>query len=165
MVSESIANSIFVVRGLKVILSTDLSRLYGVEHRTLMQAVKRNIKRFPEDFMFQLTEEEVKFSRSQIVILKSGRGSNVKYSPYAFTQEGVAMLSGVLKSDKAIEINISIIRTFVKLREMVATHKELASRLDKLERKYDAQFKVVFNSIRDLIEPNPSRKSKIGFKT
>jgi len=133
-----------------------------------MQAVRRNARRFPEDFMFQLTESEVEALRSQNVILKgAGRGQHLKYLPHAFTQEGVAMLSSVLRSSTAIEANIAIMRAFVKLREMMYSHNELARKIEALERRYDGQFKVVFNSIKQLIEAKPGSsqipKRKIGF--
>ena len=159
---ETISNDqfnelIFVIRGRKVMLSFHLAPLYGVEVRVLAQAVKRNSARFPEDFMFQLTSEEVDCLRSQNVILKTGkRGQNIKYLPYAFTQEGIAMLSGVLSSERAILVNIAIMRTFVKLRELMSSQRELAQKIDSLERRYDGQFQVVFNSIRKLIDAQPT---------
>ncbi len=136
----------------------------------MSQAVKRNISRFPLDFMFQLTSDEVSALRSQNVILKGRRGQHAKFAPYAFTQEGVAMLSSVLRSERAIQSNIAIMRTFVKLRELMTSHKELATKIAALERKYDSQFKVVFNSIRELINSNAKeprqrqeQKRLIGF--
>ncbi len=136
--------------------------LYGVPTKVLNQAVKRNIERFPEDFMFQLTwEESVKFSRSQIVTLK--RGGNVKYQPYAFTEHGVAMLSSILRSPRAIQVNIQIMRTFAKLREIISANRNLARRLDELERKYDTQFKMVFDAIRQLMMPPSRPQRRIGF--
>ncbi len=138
-------------------LSFHLAPLYRVEVRVLAQAVKRNSARFPEDFMFQLTSEEADCLRSQNVILNTGkRGQNIKYLPYAFTQEGIAMLSGVLSSERAILVNIAIMRTFVKLRELMSSHRELAQKIDSLERRYDGQFQVVFNSIRQLIDAQPT---------
>jgi phage regulator Rha-like protein len=127
--------------------------------------VRRNKKRFPSDFMFQLTLEEVERLRSQIATLKSGRGQHRKYSPYAFTEQGVAMLSSVLHSERAIQVNIAIMRAFVQLREMIGSNKTLARRLNELEKKYDSQFRVVFEAIRSLMaEPEPKVK-RIGFKT
>ena len=158
---------ILLLRGHKVMLSTDLAELYGVESRSLIQAVKRNLDRFPSDFMFQLSWEEVVAlqsvtnSRSQFVILK--RGGNIKHTPYAFTEQGVAMLSSVLKSRRAVLVNIAIMRAFVRLRELLATHKDLARRLDALEQKYDAQFKGVFDAIRELMKPSESPRRRIGF--
>lgn len=160
---ERIERSILLLRGQKVMLDSDLAELYGVEIRVLNQAVKRNMKRFPSDFMFQLNEEEFESLRSQFVTLKKGRGQHRKYLPYAFTEQGVAMLSSVLNSDKAIEVNILIMRAFVKLREMIASNKDLAKRLDELEKKYDAQFKIVFDAIRRLMTPPEPKKKKIGF--
>ena len=167
---ERINQLILVIRGYKVMLSSDLADLYGVEVRALIQAVKRNETRFPQDFMFQLTSEEVEFLRSQNVILNtSKRGHNIKYLPYAFTQEGVAMLSSVLRSSRAVEANIAIMRAFVKVRELMNSHRELAQKIDQLEKRYNAQFRVVFNSIRELINAKPKelmhvpKKRKIGF--
>ena len=161
--AEVIERKIYLIRGQKVMLDNDLAELYKVETRTLIQAVKRNTKRFPLDFMFQLNNQEVISLRSQIVISKTGRGGR-RYLPYVFTEQGVAMLSSVLNSDRAIEVNIQIMRAFVKLREMIASHKELAKKLDELESKYDEQFKVVFDAIRELMTPSVPKKSKIGFR-
>jgi phage regulator Rha-like protein len=137
--------------------------LTPIHAKVLIQAVKRNIERFPSDFMFQLNNQEVIALRSQIVTLKRSRGQHRKYPPYVFTEQGVAMLSSVLKSDRAIKVNIAIMRAFVKLREMIASHKGLAKRLDKLEKKYNAQFKIVFDAIRQLMAPATIKKQKIGF--
>ena len=145
-------------------LDKDLADLYGVEIRVLVQAVKRNEKRFPEDFMFQLTKEENNVLRSQIVTLKKGRGHHRKYLPYVFTEQGVAMLSSVLKSERAILVNIEIMRTFVRLRRMLASHAELARKLAALEKKYDSQFKVVFDAIRELMSPQKPKGRLIGFE-
>ena len=160
---ERIERSILLIRGQKVMLSTDLAELYQVEPRVLVQAVKRNIARFPKDFMFQLTEEEFSNLKSQIVI--SSWGGLRRARPYAFTEQGVAMLSSVLRSKRAIQVNIEIMRAFVRLRRMLASNKELARRLEALEKKYDAQFKVVFDAIRQLMAPQePQRpKRRIGF--
>jgi hypothetical protein len=147
--AEVIERKIYLIRGQKVMLDNDLAKLYKVETRTLIQAVKRNTERFPLDFMFQLNNQEVISLRSQFVISKTGRGGR-RYLPYVFTEQGVAMLSSVLNSDRAIEVNIQIMRAFVKLREMIASNKELAKRLDELESKYDEQFKVVFDAIREI---------------
>ncbi len=160
---DRIEHSILFIRGQKAMLDSDLAELYGVEIRVLNQAVKRNMKRFPLDFMFQLNEEEFESLRSQLVTLKKGRGQHRKYLPHAFTEQGVAMLSSVLNSDKAIEVNILIMRAFVKLREMIASNKDLAKRLDELEKNYDAQFKIVFDAIRQLMTPLEPKKKKIGF--
>jgi hypothetical protein len=174
---ERIEKRIFLLRGQKVMLSTDLAELYEVEPRALVQAVKRNIDRFPDDFMFQLTWKEASDllsqsvimkepydsgSRSQPVILKRGR--NIKYAPYAFTEQGIAMLSSVLRSKRAVRVNVEIVRTFVRLRGLLATHKDLAQKLEKMEKKYDAQFRVVFNAIRQLIAAPEPKEKKIGFR-
>ena len=174
---ERIESRIFLIRGQKVMLSTHLAELYEVEPRALIQAVKRNIARFPEDFMFQLTWEETPSlnspsvsskhddspaSRSQSVTLK--RGLNIKYPPYAFTEQGVAMLSSVLRSKRAIMVNIEIMRAFVQLRRPLASNADLARKLATLEKKYDAQFKVVFDAIRELMKPpEPGKKRPVGF--
>ena len=157
---EVIERKIHLIRGRKVMLDRDLAELYNVATKILIQAVKRNIDRFPEDFMFQLNNQEVRILRSQIVTSSWG---GRRYAPYVFTEQGVAMLSTVLNSDRAIEVNIQIMRTFVKLREMIASHKDLAKRLDELEKKYDKQFKVVFDAIRQLMIPPEPKRKKIGF--
>ena len=149
-------------------LSTYLAKLYCVEVRTLIQAVKRNRERFPEDFMFQLTKEELESSRSQIVILNDiKRGENIKYLPYAFTEQGVAMLSSVLRSKRAAQVNIAIMRAFVRLREVLSTHKELAHKLAELEHKtekHDTEIQAIFEAIRQLMAPPPEKsKRRIGF--
>jgi hypothetical protein len=170
---EIVENSILLIRGLKVMLDRDLARLYGVDAKVLNQAVKRNLDRFPEDFMFQLTFEETQAwskeianarLRSQNVTLKSGRGQHVKYRPYAFTEHGILMLSSVLRSDRAVQVNIQIMRTFVRLRELMASNAELTRRLDDLESNYDGKFKVVFTAIRQLMSPATSRRKQIGFR-
>jgi hypothetical protein len=141
--SERIERSILLIRGQKVMLSIDLAELYQVEPRVLVQAVKRNIDRFPEDFMFQLTEEEYTNLKSQIVI--SSWGGLRRARPYAFTEQGVAMSSSVLRSKRAVQVNIEIMRAFVRLRRILASHADLARKLEALEKKYDAQF----NPVRD----------------
>jgi hypothetical protein len=161
---ELIERRIYLVRGHKVMLSPDLAALYQVEPRVLVQAVKRNADRFPIDFMFQLNETEFRHLKSQIVI--SSWGGVRRARPYAFTEQGVAMLSSVLRSKRAIRVHIAIMRTFVRLRELLNTHKELARKLAALERKYDSQFKVVFDAIRELMAPSPlPPRRQIGFKT
>ena len=160
---ELIEKKIYLVRGQKVMLGSDLAELYEVETRALVQAVKRNIGRFPPDFMFQLNNQEVTSLRSQIVISKSGKGGR-RYIPYVFTEQGVAMLSSVLNNERAILVNIAIMRAFVKLRDMISSHKDMAKRLDELEEKYDAQFKVVFDAIRQLMTPPETGKKKIEFR-
>ena len=156
---------ILVLRHHRVILDERLAALYGVEVKVLNQAVKRNLERFPEDFMFQLTAEETARLRSQTVTLDSnaGRGTHRKYRPYAFTEQGVAMLSSVLRSSRAVQVNIEIMRAFVRLRRMLLENVELARRLDALERKYDAQFKIVFDAIRELMESPAETPHPIGF--
>jgi len=161
---ERIESRILVIRGQKVILDASLAGLYAVTTKALNQAVKRNLVRFPGDFMFQLTAEEATLLRSQSVTLKTGRGRHRKYQPYAFTEQGVAMLSSVLRSERAMLVNVEIMRAFVRLRRMLETHADLARKLGALERKYDAQFKVVFDAIRELMTPpEPPRKRRIGF--
>jgi hypothetical protein len=162
---EGIAQRIRFMRGKRVMLAYELAELYGVEPRALAQAVARNRERFPADFMFQLTWDEVARSRSQSVILNAGRGTNLKYRPYAFTEHGVAMLSSVLRSERAIQVNIAIMRTFGRLRVLLADHKDLARKLSELEQRYDAQFKVVFDAIRELMEPPPKSGRPIGFRS
>ena len=181
-----IERRILFLRGQKVMLDFDLAELYGVETRTLNQAVKRNRERFPEDFMFQLTWKEVdelvrsqivildgktrtipskikRNPRSQTVILESGK--NLKFRPYAFTEQGIGMLSGVLNSPRAIQVHVAIIRTFVQLRQILASHSDLARKLAMLEGKYDKQFRVVFDAIRALMSEKKSPKREIGFHT
>lgn len=165
---EYLAALIFFLRGEKVLLSEHLAELYGVTVGALNQAVKRNLVRFPEDFMFQLTREETReilASRSQSVILK--RGQNIKYLPYAFTEQGVAMLSSVLRSPRAVEVNIAIMRTFVQLRRLMDSNRELARKIDALERKYDEQFTIVFDAIKQLIAEDDVKRTqprrRIGF--
>jgi len=162
--AERIEQAILLIRGQKVMLDRDLAELYGVEIRVLNQAVHRNIKRFPEDFMFQLTKAEDETLRSQFVTLKKGRGQHRKYLPYAFTEQGVAMLSSVLNSERAIEVNVEIMRAFVRLRKMLASHAGLARKLAALEEKYDEQFKVVFDAIRALMAPPKKSRKQIGFQ-
>ena len=160
---DAIVQRIFTLRGQRVMLDSDLAALYGVPLKALNQAVKRNADRFPEDFMFQLTPEEANSLRSQIVTLNAGRGQHRKYLPYAFTEQGVAMLSSVLNSEQAIHVNVAIMRAFVQLRGVLASHAELARQLAELEQKYDEQFKVVFDAIRALMEPPDNSQKKIGF--
>jgi hypothetical protein len=163
--AERIEKAILLVRGHKVMLDRDLAELYGVPTKVLNQAVRRNSKRFPVDFMFQLTKPEFEDWRSQIVTSNPGAKMGLRRRPYAFTEQGVAMLSSVLNSDRAIQVNIAIMRAFVRLREILATHKDLARKLEELEKKYDAQFKVVFEAIRQLMAPppQPAKKGRIGF--
>lgn len=168
--SSALVARIRSIRGHKVLLASDLAALYGVETRALVQAVKRNLERFPEDFSFQLTEQELTALRSQFVILDEatsrpqGRGKHAKYVPYAFTEQGVAMLSSVLKSKQAVQVNVEIMRAFVRLRDLIAHDRDLAMRLDDLESRYDRQFKAVFDAIRELMTPPALEpKRRIGF--
>ena len=169
--ANSNESHILVLRGQRVMLDADLARLYGVEVKVLNQAVKRNIERFPADFMFQLSWDEVERSRSQFVTLnvhtgsQVRRGRNVKFLPYGFTEQGVAMLSSVLRSKRAVQVNVEIMRTFVRLRAMMGNNRDLARRLNSLEAKYDRQFKVVFDAIRELMTPVSTPRRKIGFVT
>ncbi len=159
---KDIENKIYQLRGKKVMMDRDLAILYGVETRILIQAVSRNINRFPLDFMFRLTRGELAILRSQIVISSWG---GRRYLPYAFTQEGVAMLSSVLNSERAILVNIQIMRVFVNLRRAAVNYSGLKHKIDQMEKKYDSQFSVVFEAIRQLLEPPPSPpKPRIGFK-
>ena len=161
--SARIREAIIMVRGQRVILDRDLAELYRVETRTLKQAVRRNAGRFPEDFMFVLTAKEFKNWRSQFVISNSDR-MGLRHAPMVFTEQGVAMLSSVLNSERAIRVNIAIMRAFVQLRQILASHEDLARKLSELEKNYDSQFKVVFDAIRQLMtSPDPPRK-EIGFK-
>jgi len=158
---EIIETRIIFVRGKKVMLDKDLAQLYGVTTGNLNKSVKRNIERFPEDFMFQLTKEEFK---NLIFHFGTSSWGGIRKLPYAFTENGVAMLSSVLNSERAIKVNIQIMRTFTKLREMLMTHKDLKEKIEAMEKKYDYQFKIVFDAIKQLLEPpEKSQKKKIGF--
>ena len=159
---DRIEKAILLIRGQKVMLDADLAELYDVETKVLVQAVKRNLERFPEDFMFQLSQEEFAILRSQIVTSSDWGGR--RYRPYAFTEQGVAMLSSVLRSQRAIQVNIEIMRAFIRLRQMLASHVELARKLDALEKKYDVQFKQVFEAIRQLMAPPEPKRRPIGFR-
>ncbi len=162
MPARRIEQAILVIRGHRVMLSTDLAVLYGVEPKVLIQAVKRNIERFPEDFMFQLTRDEFRILKSQFVT--SSWGGVRRATPYAFTEQGVAMLSSVLRSKQAVQVNVEIMRTFVRLRRILAENAALARRFDELEKKYDVQFKGVFDAIRKLMQPPEPKKKPIGFR-
>lgn len=152
---------ILLIRGHKVMLDSDLAELYGVVTNDVVRAAKRNGDRFPRDFMFQLSQGEFKILRSQSV--GSSRWGGRRYPPYAFTEQGVAMLSSVLRSKRAVLVNVQIMRTFVRLRRLLASHAALQGRLDELEQKYDKQFKVVFDAIRELMEPPEKPIKRIGF--
>jgi len=160
---ERIEQKIILIRGQKVMLDRDLAELYGIETKTLKQAVRRNIDRFPDDFMFLLDREEVAILRSQIVTSRSENWGGARYQPMAFTEQGVAMLSSVLKSKQAVVMNIAIMRTFVQLRKMLESHVELANKLEELESKYDKQFRIVFDALRELMAPPEPNKNPIGF--
>jgi len=163
---DRIEKAILLIRGQKVMLDRDLAELYAVETGALNRAVKRNIQRFPEDFMFQITDEEAERLRCQTGISKRGRGGR-RYLPYVFTEQGVAMLSSVLNSERAIQVNIAIMRVFVRLREMMATHKELAFKLIELEERlegHDEQIQNIFEAIRQLMTPPEPTRKKIGFE-
>jgi hypothetical protein len=151
-----------LIRGEKVILDADLAELYGVETRVLVQAVKRNPERFPEDFLFQLTPEEFTILRSQDVTSRGWGGR--RYPPYAFTEQGVAMLSGVLRSPRAVQVNIEIMRAFVKMRRLLASHAKLEKKLLELEERYDGQFAMVFEALKQLMAPPEPKRKKIGFR-
>ena len=178
--ASTIEAQVLVVRGHRVLLAQQLATLYGVETKVLNQAVQRNMDRFPQDFMFRLERDDLAALRSQTVTLNaqvldskefsiaagltSGRGAHAKYTSYAFTEQGVAMLSSVLKSERAIAVNIEIMRTFVKLRGMLAEHADLKRKLNQLEKKYDEKFRVVFDAIHQLMTPpEPAKKRRIGF--
>jgi len=162
---EIIAEKIFLIRGQKIMLSSDLALLYDVEVRALVQAVKRNIKRFPGDFMFQLSKQEYENLKSQIVI--SSWGGARRALPYAFTEQGVAMLSSVLNSDRAIMVNISIMRVFSKLKQLALSHSELLRKVESLERKYgehDKKIEVIFETLKKMLAlPAPKKTGKMGF--
>lgn len=162
LVLAHVERKIRSLRGERVMLDADLAELYGVASGQLVRAVKRNIGRFPEDFMFQLTEAEYANLRCQSGISSSWGGRRTR--PYAFTEQGVAMLSSVLRSERAIQVNVEIMRTFVRLRAILATHADLARKLAKLEKKYDAQFRVVFDAIRELMGPPSKPTRPIGFQ-
>jgi phage regulator Rha-like protein len=162
--AERIQQCIYLVRRQKVMLDSDLAKLYGVETKALVRAVKRNIERFPDDFMFQLTREEYEgFLRCQIGTSKTGRGGR-RYLPYAFTEQGVAMLSSVLASKRAVEVNIAIVRTFVKLREILADNALLRQKIEALERKYDEQFQQVFEVLSLMVKTEEEPREPFGFR-
>jgi phage regulator Rha-like protein len=167
---ENISRAILVLRGHRVLLDQALAELYGVDTKVLLQAVQRNLERFPEDFMMQLTAAEWAALRSQIVTLKRGRGQHRKYLPYAFTEQGVAMLSSVLKSARAIAVNIQIMRAFVRMRELLISNRELAQKLDQLEARlekkltsHDEAIAAILSAIRELMNPTPPKRRGIGF--
>jgi flagellar capping protein FliD len=158
----NIASLIYFIRGEKVMLDTDLAKLYNVETRVLKQAVRRNLDRFPVDFMFELSNEEIERMVSQNVIPSKQIFGGAR--PFAFTEQEIAMLSSVLNSKIAIQVNIAILRTFVKLRQLLIDHKDLANKIDRLEQKYDQQFKVIFTAIQQMLKEDSKPRPKIGFK-
>ena len=162
MLPEVITNKIHIIRGQKIMLDSDLAVLYGVPTKRLNEQVRRNKKRFPKDFMFKLTVKETDFLRSQIATSNPLVGGR-RYLPYAFTEQGVAMLSSVLNGDRAIKVNIAIMRAFVQLRQLLSTHRELAEKLKELEKKYDKRFVVVFEALRELVVPPPVKNNPVGF--
>ena len=161
---ERIQQSIYLIRKQKVMLDKDLAVLYGLETKVLIQAVKRNIDRFPSDFMFQLNDDEAQILRSQFVTSKKGSGGR-RYNPYAFTEQGVAMLSSVLRSKRAVEVNIAIMRTFVKLREILADNALLRRKIESMERKYDERFEQIFTVLQYMVEIETKPKQPFGFRS
>jgi len=161
---KQIVNHIYLIRGKKVMIDQDLAKLYGVTTKRLNEQVKRNHKRFPDDFMFQLKEEEMGILRSQFATSRLGHGGR-RYFAHAFTELGVAMLSSVLNSERAIEVNMQIMRSFSKLREMLTTHKDLKRKIEGMEKKYDRRFRVVFKAMTKLLTDEKKPKKQIGFKT
>ncbi len=167
IIIESVQKKIYLIRRQKVMLDSDLAELYGVTAKRLNEQVKRNLKRFPIDFMFQLNEDEYRSSRSQIATLKHGRGRHRKYLPYAFTEQGISMLSSVLNSEQAIRVNITIMRTFVNIRKAMLTHKAFANKMRQLEKKFEEQDEkiyTIFEAINQLMKPLEKNTRKIGFR-
>jgi len=165
---NSVLDKIYIIRGQRVMLDNDLAELYGVETRRLKEAVRRNISRFPSDFMFELEIEELNSSRSQFATLKIRKGQNTKYRPFAFTEQGVAMLSSVLNSDTAIAVNIQIIRVFTRMRQMLLTHKDILLQLEKIEKKltgHDTDIALIFQYLKQLLNPPNPPREQIGFRT
>jgi len=158
----NLASLIYFIRGEKVMLDTDLAKLYTVETRVLKQAVRRNLNRFPKDFMFELTGEEIDNMVSQGVIPSKQIFGGSK--PFAFTEQGIAMLSSVLNSRIAIQVNIAILRTFVKLRQLLIGHKDLAEKIERMEQKYDEQFRIIFTALQQMLQEESKPRPKIGFK-
>jgi len=164
---ELVMNKIYLIRGQKVMLDEDLAELYGVENKRLKEAVRRNIDRFPDDFMFELTPAEFESLRTQFATLKTGRGQHTKYTPFVFTEQGVSMLSGVLNSETAIRVHIQIIRVFAKMRELLLTHKDILLQLEKIEKKltgHDEDIQLIFQYLKQLLNPPQPPRRKIGFR-
>jgi len=164
---EVVMTKIYLIRGQKIMIDRDLAELYGVETKRLKEAVRRNITRFPDDFMFELTNEEFDYLRSQIASLKTGRGRHSKYLPFAFTEQGVSMLSSVLNSETAIQVSIRIVRVFIKMREMLLTHKDILLKLEAIERKlegHDKDIALVFEYLKKLISPPATPRNRVGFR-
>ena len=163
---ELLMNKIYLIRGQKVMLDSDLAELYGTETKVLKQAVKRNRNRFPDDFIFELTQEEFESLRSQIVTSNKGRGG-ARYLPLAFTEQGVSMLSGVLNSETAVRVHIQIIRVFAKMRQLLLTHKDILLQLQKIEKKltgHDEDIQLIFQYMKQLLNPTQPPRNKIGFR-
>lgn len=165
LVKEISETKIYVIRDKKIMLDSDLAELYEVDTKVLKQAVRRHINRFPEDFMFQMTNQELRDWRSQIVTSNPAAKKGLRYKPFAFTEQGVAMLSSVLNSERAIMVNIQIMRTFTKIREMLISNETLRMKIESMERKYDSNFKVVFDAIKDILKNPTETGRKIGFRT
>jgi hypothetical protein len=166
---HAIETKIYEIRGQKVMLDFDLAELYETETKRLKEAVNRNIKRFPSDFMFEITKEEYAFLRTQIASLEVGKGKYSKYLPYAFTEQGVAMLSGIINSDIAIDVNIAIMRAFIALKQYALTNKDISNKLKELENTYNTKFKDIYDAInyllqKDKLEINQKERKQIGYK-
>jgi hypothetical protein len=160
--TDNILSKIYLIRGMKVMLDRDLAELYGVETKRLKEQVRRNLRRFPDDFMFELTREELNYWRPQFATSNSDH-KGLRYSPMAFTEQGVAMLSSVLHSERAINVNIQIMRAFTQMRKMISSSEELQRKIESMEKKYDKQFRIVFDAIKKLIREDAGPKKKIGF--
>ncbi|HKR04719.1 MAG TPA: ORF6N domain-containing protein [Bacteroidia bacterium] len=172
LTEENILNKIYLIRGKKVMLDSDLAKMYGVKVKVLNQSVKRNMNRFPEDFMFQLLKAEHESLRSQFVTLK--RGQHSKFPPYAFTEQGVAMLSSILKSETAVQVNIQIIRVFTRMRELLSSHKDVLLKLEQIEKKLlkhdhlhkknEQELQAVFEALKQLLNPAPEKRNRVGYR-